>query len=96
MLHRPLRQAGNGEGGATGADGATQAAGTGAAGQQAVTGGSGAAGGHAAAGQLSVHAGHDVYDPAEPDPAHSRAIESSLWELQALRVHANPMVRRRT
>lgn len=36
--------------------------------------------------------GMDVYDFAEPDPAKSRALESSLWELEALRVHHNPQV----
>jgi len=41
---------------------------------------------------LLVYSGVDVYDPAEPDPAQSRAIESSLWELEALRVHAMPSV----
>ncbi|PRW44488.1 nucleolar complex 4-like protein [Chlorella sorokiniana] len=36
--------------------------------------------------------GEDVYDYAEPDPAASRALESSLWELEALRCHHNPQV----
>lgn len=36
--------------------------------------------------------GEDVYDFAEPDPGRSRALESSLWELEALRVHHNPQV----
>lgn len=36
--------------------------------------------------------GEDVYDFTEPDPAQSRALESSLWELEALRVHHNPQV----
>ncbi|KAI7841082.1 hypothetical protein COHA_005309 [Chlorella ohadii] len=36
--------------------------------------------------------GEDVYDYAEPDPAASRALESSLWELEALRCHHSPQV----
>uniref|UniRef100_A0A452DV40 Nucleolar complex associated 4 homolog n=1 Tax=Capra hircus TaxID=9925 RepID=A0A452DV40_CAPHI len=34
----------------------------------------------------------DPYDPAEEDPAQSRALESSLWELQALQQHYYPEV----
>ncbi|XP_068845963.1 nucleolar complex protein 4 homolog isoform X4 [Capricornis sumatraensis] len=34
----------------------------------------------------------DPYDPAEEDPAQSRALESSLWELQALQQHYHPEV----
>lgn len=36
--------------------------------------------------------GEDVFDYAEPDPAASRALESSLWELEALRCHHSPQV----
>jgi U3 small nucleolar RNA-associated protein 19 len=36
--------------------------------------------------------GHDPYDEAEPDPAQSRAVESSLWEVEALRRHYCPQV----
>ncbi|PSC69895.1 nucleolar complex 4-like protein [Micractinium conductrix] len=39
-----------------------------------------------------VWQGQDVFDYSEPDPANSRALESSLWELEALRQHANPQV----
>lgn len=39
------------------------------------------------------NAGVDPYDAAAEDPAVSGAIESSLWELAALRVHNCPMVR---
>jgi U3 small nucleolar RNA-associated protein 19 len=38
-------------------------------------------------------AGVDVYDPSEADPGKSRAVESSLWEIEALRNHASPQVR---
>ena len=38
-------------------------------------------------------AGADVYDAAAEDPAESRAVESSLWELAALRCHQDPDVR---
>ena len=38
-------------------------------------------------------AGADPYDPCEPDPAKSRAVESSLWELEALRNHYCSQVR---
>uniref|UniRef100_A0A8C9ABG1 Nucleolar complex associated 4 homolog n=1 Tax=Prolemur simus TaxID=1328070 RepID=A0A8C9ABG1_PROSS len=34
----------------------------------------------------------DPYDPAEEDPAKSRALESCLWELQALQRHYHPEV----
>lgn len=34
----------------------------------------------------------DPYDPGEKDPAQSRALESSLWELQALQRHYHPEV----
>ncbi|XP_006874128.1 PREDICTED: nucleolar complex protein 4 homolog [Chrysochloris asiatica] len=34
----------------------------------------------------------DPYDPGEQDPAKSRALESSLWELQALQKHYHPDV----
>lgn len=42
--------------------------------------------------QGPVWQGHDVYDFREPDPGRSRALESSLWELEALRQHHNPQV----
>ncbi|XP_055971523.1 nucleolar complex protein 4 homolog isoform X2 [Sorex fumeus] len=34
----------------------------------------------------------DPYDPQEEDPARSRALESSLWELQTLQQHYHPEV----
>uniref|UniRef100_G3UIQ2 Nucleolar complex associated 4 homolog n=1 Tax=Loxodonta africana TaxID=9785 RepID=G3UIQ2_LOXAF len=34
----------------------------------------------------------DPYDPGEQDPARSHALESSLWELQALQKHYHPEV----
>ncbi|XP_059533216.1 nucleolar complex protein 4 homolog [Myotis daubentonii] len=34
----------------------------------------------------------DPYNPDEEDPAQSRALESSLWELQALQRHYHPEV----
>ncbi|KAK2498300.1 hypothetical protein MC885_012105 [Smutsia gigantea] len=36
----------------------------------------------------------DPYDPGEEDPAMSRALESSLWELQTLQQHYHPEVSR--
>lgn len=42
---------------------------------------------------ISSSVGFDVYDESEPDPAASRAVESSLWEIQALRHHYCPQVR---
>jgi len=36
--------------------------------------------------------GDDPYNESEPDPAHSRAVESSLWEIEALRNHYCPLV----
>ncbi|GMH40832.1 hypothetical protein BSKO_08736 [Bryopsis sp. KO-2023] len=35
---------------------------------------------------------NDVYDAVADDPAESRAIESSLWEIEALRNHSCPQV----
>lgn len=34
----------------------------------------------------------DLFDPNEPDPMHTRAIESSLWELDTLSCHYHPNV----
>lgn len=42
--------------------------------------------------KAAVWRGEDVYDPTEPDPANARALESTLWELTALRAHADPSV----
>lgn len=39
-----------------------------------------------------VWQGDDVYDINEKDPSKSRALESSLWEITALRNHADPSV----
>lgn len=39
-----------------------------------------------------VTPGTDVYDAAEDDPGKSRAIESSLWEIESLRNHYCPQV----
>jgi len=41
---------------------------------------------------LSSLSSSDPYLPQEPDPALSRAVESSLWELTALRHHYCPQV----
>lgn len=34
----------------------------------------------------------DLYNPAIDDPGRSRAIESSLWEMESLRNHYCPQV----
>jgi CBF/Mak21 family len=47
----------------------------------------------APAAAAAAHPGVDVYDEAEPDPARCRALESSLWEVAALRAHYDPQVR---
>lgn len=39
-----------------------------------------------------VWQGVDVYDENEPNPADSKALESSLWELSVFRSHADPAV----
>jgi U3 small nucleolar RNA-associated protein 19 len=39
-------------------------------------------------------AGTDPYDPAQPDPALSRAVDSKLWEMEALRRHYCPQASR--
>eukprot|EP00198_Chlamydomonas_reinhardtii_P010868 XP_001700205.1 predicted protein [Chlamydomonas reinhardtii] len=52
--------------------------------------GRGGAGDKRQAGGKQAAAGVDVYDEAEPDPARSRAVESSLWEVEALRNHYCP------
>ncbi|RMZ79546.1 hypothetical protein DV737_g3402, partial [Chaetothyriales sp. CBS 132003] len=36
--------------------------------------------------------GHDPYDPAEPNPQHTGAVDSSLWELETLQSHYHPTV----
>ena len=36
--------------------------------------------------------GVDPYNPGEDDPGRSRAIESSLWEVESLRNHYCPQV----
>lgn len=38
------------------------------------------------------HLGQDPYNIAEEDPAQSRALDSSLWELDSLRNHYCPQV----
>eukprot|EP00882_Tetradesmus_deserticola_P018100 GHRQ01019424.1.p1 GENE.GHRQ01019424.1~~GHRQ01019424.1.p1 ORF type:complete len:181 (+),score=59.66 GHRQ01019424.1:556-1098(+) len=40
-------------------------------------------------------AGVDVFEQAQADPAQSRAVESSFWELAALRNHYCPQVSHR-
>ncbi len=45
-----------------------------------------------ASGLQQMTAGVDVYSVTEDDPAKSRAIESSLWEVEALRNHYYPQV----
>ena len=49
--------------------------------------------GDTTAAAAAAAAGVDVYDPSEADPGKSRAVESSLWEIEALRNHASPQVR---
>lgn len=39
-----------------------------------------------------VWKGEDVFDEQEADPSKARALESSLWELTALRHHADPTI----
>lgn len=62
----------------------------GGAGSTAAAGAAGASGSAAAA--AAAGPGVDVYDGCEADPAKSRAVESSLWELAALRAHYCPQV----
>lgn len=42
--------------------------------------------------QAPVDQGQDVFNDGEADPLKSRAIESSLWEMEALKNHSSPMV----
>jgi U3 small nucleolar RNA-associated protein 19 len=44
-------------------------------------------------GSAAEGAGVDVYDDSHGEPGASRAVESSLWELEALRKHYCPQVR---
>lgn len=44
--------------------------------------------------KVAAYAGADPFDDSEPDPQASRAEESSLWELDALRNHVSPAVSR--
>ena len=73
---------------------AAASGGEGGAAQQQQQGGAQHVDGSAAQQQQgrSVHEGQDPFDAAEPDPASSHALESSLWEVEALRVHHNPSV----
>lgn len=41
---------------------------------------------------VALFSGHDPYDPTERNPNESKAIESTLWEVTALRQHAHPPV----
>jgi U3 small nucleolar RNA-associated protein 19 len=43
-------------------------------------------------GEAAGGGGLDVFDESQADPARSRAVESSLWELAALRNHYWPQV----
>ena len=43
-------------------------------------------------GLQQMTAGVDVYSVTDDNPAKSRAIESSLWEVEALRNHYCPQV----
>jgi U3 small nucleolar RNA-associated protein 19 len=52
----------------------------------------GNANGGAGTPDIAGAAGRDVYDPNAVDPAASRAVESSLWEVAALRAHYAPAV----
>lgn len=45
-----------------------------------------------AAASAAAHPGVDVFDEGEPDPGRCRALESSLWEVAALRSHYDPQV----
>eukprot|EP00775_Hariotina_reticulata_P011229 gene11229-11378_t len=60
--------------------------------QQPATGDDADSGESSKASAAAVGSGLDVYDEAEADPAKSRAVESSLWELAALRNHYCPQV----
>ena len=48
--------------------------------------------GNSGTSDAEVWHGVDVYDEDEPDPAESRALESSLWELSVFRNHADATV----
>jgi U3 small nucleolar RNA-associated protein 19 len=84
LLHRPQAAAP-----------APAAAATAPTGNRAAAAGAGKAAAAAAAAAAEAAAaapGADPYDASEPDPAHSRAVESSLWEVEALRRHYCPQV----
>ena len=40
----------------------------------------------------SAPLGADPYDMLEPDPMRTRALESSLWEMQTMTTHFHPNV----
>ena len=44
------------------------------------------------AASLQDHGMHDPFDMAQPDPMLSNAIDSSVWELEALQAHYHPNV----
>jgi U3 small nucleolar RNA-associated protein 19 len=91
MLHKPTAAGGSNGAAAAGSNGSSAAATAGSNGSSAAAT-AGSNGSSAAATAGSNAAGVDVYDPSEPDPAKSRAVESSLWELEALRNHYSPQV----
>eukprot|EP01102_Stenamoeba_stenopodia_P014067 TRINITY_DN4643_c0_g1_i2.p1 TRINITY_DN4643_c0_g1~~TRINITY_DN4643_c0_g1_i2.p1 ORF type:complete len:184 (-),score=31.38 TRINITY_DN4643_c0_g1_i2:172-723(-) len=43
---------------------------------------------------LESFSGFDPYDPTEPDPSKCKAIDSSLWEMEAIRNHYEPTISR--
>ncbi|KAL2870073.1 ribosome biosynthesis protein NOC4 [Aspergillus lucknowensis] len=42
--------------------------------------------------ELEAEGMDDPFDPAEPDPDHTGAIDSSLWEIESLQSHYHPNV----
>ncbi|PNH03715.1 Nucleolar complex protein 4 [Tetrabaena socialis] len=84
LLHAPASSAAADE-----AEPALEAEVEGGEGEPAAGGRGRSRGGGAAGG---AGAGADVYEEQELDPAKSRAVESSLWEVEALRCHYCPQV----
>jgi hypothetical protein len=73
---------------------AAPAAGPGSGQAAAVNGGSGHTESSTGRGKgASLQPGEDPYLEDEGDPAQSRAVESSLWEMETLRNHYCPQVR---
>ncbi|GLC39601.1 hypothetical protein PLESTB_000808400 [Pleodorina starrii] len=88
MLHNPAAAGAAGDDSDAAANGGAEAAGKGPAVGEEME----ARGSQQTAAAAGSGPGVDPYNEVEADPAKSRAVESSLWEVEALRNHYCPQV----